>query len=344
MDREFLRTRAFGPIREVVLFLNAYLRRADAHGPASPWRDDKFHVHPTQSPEIWPEHFGEPAFSDAIADLALIKFVFHAYLDACRALNVEETESVLRRDVEEILRHFPAYPQQRSPRGGRVWIDVAGATADAIYNVPNPLMPVFPGEEHGLHSPRDVYALAANTWRHQQNEGGNDLVFLNVQGARLGLLDLEKFKRQLRYCQIGNGTFTAMTLQAGGRYDDAMPNDYMKRLGIWIENFALPVVINECLLQSYTGELRFFPNWKKANGAARFQTLRAVGAFLVSASYNAGRVEWIRITSETGQPLRLVNPWGRSLVVRQRGQRRRLRGTCLTLPTQAGDTLELTAH
>ncbi|QYM79221.1 hypothetical protein K0B96_00985 [Horticoccus luteus] len=344
MDREFLRMRAFGPIREVVLFLNAYLRRPDAHGPTSPWQDNKFHVHPTQSPEIWPEHFGEPAFSDAIADLALIKFTFRAYLDACRALDVEASESALRAEVEEILAHFPEYPQQRSPRGGRVWTDVTGATPDAIYNVPNPLLPVFPGEEHGLHSPPETYALAANTWRHQQNEGGNDLVFLNLQGARLGLLDLEKFKRQLRYCQIANGTFTDMTLQAGGRYDDAMPNDYMKHLGIWIENFALPVVLNECLLQSYSGELRFFPNWKKANGRAQFQTLRAVGAFLVSACFAAGKVQWIRIKSEAGQPLRLVNPWGRTLVVRQRGVRRRLRGTHLTLATRVGETLDFTAR
>ena len=77
----------------------------------------------------------------------------------------------------------------------------------------------------------------------------------------------------------------------------------MKLYGIWVENFAIPVVINECLLQSYTGELRLFPNWSKANGNARFQTLRAVGAFLVSAEYREGKVRWVRITSEAGQRL-----------------------------------------
>ena len=155
-----------------------------------------------------------------------------------------------RRQLDALTAHFPDYPTKESPRGGKVYVDVAGATPDAIYNTPNTLMPVFPGEEIELHSPPEVFELAANTWRNQRNEGGNELVFLNLQGARLGLLDLEKFKRELRYCQMPNGTFTDMNLQAGGRVLDSAEYDFMRLMGIWIENFAVPVVINECLLQA----------------------------------------------------------------------------------------------
>jgi hypothetical protein len=88
--------------------------------------------------------------------------------------------------------------------------------------------------------------------------------------------------------------------------------------------------------------LRVFPNWEKANGDARFQSLRAVGGFLVSASFQAGRIEWVRITSEAGQPLRMINPWKRELVVRQQGSRKKMRGPKLELPTKVGDVLELT--
>ena len=203
-------------------------------------------------------------------------------------------------------------------------------------------MPVFPGEEIGLHSPKEVYELAANTWRNQQNEGGNELVFLSVQGARLGLLDLEKFKRELRYDQMPDGTFTDMLLEAGGRNEDRTPDDLMKLYGIWIENFAIPVVINECMLQSYTGELRLFPNWNQANGNARFQTLRAVGAFLVSAVYQEGKVRWVRITSEVGQRLRIINPWRAQAVVTRNGVRQLVQGEHIELPTRTGETLELT--
>jgi alpha-L-fucosidase 2 len=331
-------------MKEAVEFMNAYMRRPDAYGPRSPWKDTKFHIYPTQSPEIWPEHFGEAEFSDSIADLAFTKFLFKAYLGACRELGIEQQESALIKDAQEVLANFPEYPTRQSPQGGKVFVDVAGASPDVIYNVPNPLTPVFPGEEYGLHSPKAIVELAANTWRNQQNEGGNDLVFQNLQGARLGLLDLEKFKRQLRYCQMPDGTFTDMTLQAGGRYDDSTANDYMKQLGIWIENFALPVVINESMLQSYTGELRLFPNWSRANGNARFQTLRAVGAFLVSAEYREAKVRWVRITSEAGQRLRIINPWQSSLVVNRAGRRQLMQGEHIELPTRAGETLELTEH
>lgn len=34
----------------------------------------------------------------------------------------------------------------------------------------------------------------------------------------------------------------------------------MSRVVIWLENFALPAIINECLMQSYNGILRLFPN------------------------------------------------------------------------------------
>jgi hypothetical protein len=341
MDGEFLRTRAFGPIKEAAEFMNAFMRRPDAHGPSSPWKDDKFHIYPTQSPEIWRQHFGEPEFSDAPPDLTLTKFLFNAYLSACRELRIESQESELMNGVREILDHFPDYPTKDSPRGGKVYVDVAGASPDAIYNTPNTLMPVFPGEEIGLHSPPEVFEIAANTWRTQQNEGGNELVFLNLQGARLGLLDLGKFKRELRYCQMPDGTFTDMNLQAGGRVLDSAEYDFMRMMGIWVENFAIPAVINECVIQSYTGEIRLFPNWSMANGNALFQTLRAVGAFLVSAEYREGKVRWVRITSEAGQRLRLINPWRSGLVVNRNGSRQQMQGDHIELATDTGETLEL---
>jgi hypothetical protein len=342
MDKEFLRTRAFGPIKGATEFMNAFMRRPDAHGSTSPWKDSKFHIYPTQSPEIWRDHFGEPQFSDALPDLTLTKFLFNAYLSACRELGLEVQEAALMKQVQEVLANFPDYVTKESPRGGKVLIDVAGGSPDAIYNTPNPLMPVFPGEEIGLHSPKEVYELAANTWRNQQNEGGNELVFLPLQGARLGLLDLEKFKRELLYDQMPDGTFTDMLLEAGGRNEDTTPEDLMKYYGIWIENFAIPVVINECLFQSYTGALRFFPNWSKANGNARFQTLRAVGAFLVSAEYRDGKVRWIRITSEAGQRLRIINPWRTKAALSHNGAREVVQGGWIELATHAGETLELT--
>jgi len=182
-----------------------------------------------------------------------------------------------------------------------------------VYNCPASTVTVFPGEEHGLHSGETDYALALNAYRHQQNEGGNELVFLNLQAARLGVLDLDRFKRQVGYCSQPNGACTDKVLQVGGRYQDTTKFDWMGVHGIWFENFALPVVINECLMQSYTGIIRLFPNWP-ATRDAQFTTLRAVGAFLVSCERKAGEIRSLVIHSEKGGLCRLYSPWSAASV------------------------------
>ena len=73
----------------------------------------------------------------------------------------------------------------------------------------------------------------------------------------------------------------------------------MMRMGIWTENLSLPVVLNECMLQSYAGVIRLFPNTHNL-GPARFSNLRAVGAFLVSAAWDGTQVSGVEILSERG--------------------------------------------
>ena len=102
-----------------------------------------------------------------------------------------------------------------------------------------------------IRSPRTRIATTAT-------KAATNLVFRNLVGARLGLLDLEAFKRQIRYCLLPNGTCTDRLLEINGRYNDFTDFDFMAPMGIWFENFALPVVINECLMQSYHGEIRLF--------------------------------------------------------------------------------------
>ena len=49
-------------------------------------------------------------------------------------------------------------------------------------------------------------------------------------------------------------------------------------MGVWVENFALPVVVNECLMQSYDETIRLYPNWPMDKDA-EFHNLRAVELF-----------------------------------------------------------------
>ena len=127
--------------------------------------------------------------------------------------------------------------------------------------------------------------------------------------ARLAMLDLDWFKREVQYCRVPNGVANDRVRQSGGRYAQSLDFDYMMHMGFWCENFSLPAVLNECMMQSYAGSIRIFPNTHNL-GPARFENLRAVGAFLVSAIYDGDKVTHLSLYSEKGMPARVVSPWG----------------------------------
>jgi alpha-L-fucosidase 2 len=81
--------------------------------------------------------------------------------------------------------------------------------------------------------------------------------------------------------------------------------------GGMLENIGATVAINDMLLQSHGGVMRFFPVWDAAAlGPASFTTLRAYGAFLVSASVDAGGVvSPVALSSEVGGDVVFESPW-----------------------------------
>ena len=66
-------------------------------------------------------------------------------------------------------------------------------------------------------------------------------------------------------------------------------------------------------MQSYAGTIHLFPN-VKGLGPVRFQNLRAVGAFLVSATHNGKNLTHISLHSEKGKRVRMADPWNGSAV------------------------------
>jgi hypothetical protein len=337
LDEEFLREQGFGPIREAVLFLVDYMTRPEAHGEA--WGDDKYHVFPSAVPELYDFRAGFPYNKDPLPDLALIKFVFNAYLEAVRVLDVEVQEGETIDKVREILGHFPEYPRAES-QFGEIYVNVVGEDPDIVQNAPASMMHVFPGEEYGMDAPPDVSEILTNTWRNLRTEGGNDLVFRNLQGARLGLLDLDAFVRELRYALMDNGTFSDRVRQGHGRYDDTTNHYFMDEMGIWTENFAVPAVLNECLMQSWNGEIRLYPNWP-ADRDASFTTLRAKGAFLVSAEQRDGSVQWVEVFSEKGAALHMRSPWPAGARVTIDGSTRVIEGERIQLETRPAQTIRM---
>ncbi len=154
------------------------------------------------------------------------------------------------------------------------------------------------------------------------------------------MLDLEKFKRQINYCLLPNGTASDMAMQVHGRYNDESDYGFMNHMGIWFENFALPVVINECLMQSYNGTIRLFPNWP-AEKNAEFHNLRAAGAFLVSATLENGKVKEVEITSEAGSRLKILLPWEKGGTIITNGGKTIVRESYFETDTKKGEKISL---
>ncbi|TQK17693.1 glycosyl hydrolase family 65 [Microbacterium sp. SLBN-154] len=302
-DVELLRERLFEPIEAATEFMVAYLDR-----PAALADDgtEQRHIFPTVVPEMYGLTPDLRLNRDCLIDLTLTKFLFGAYRDALTALGRDPDEVPLAKRTRELQVLLPPY-STAATEVGDVLISVPGEDPDVVYNIPLAGATVFPGEEHSWGSPRPVQDLVKRSIARQRLEGGNELVFVHLQKARMGILDPDEFEAQLEYCELPNGTYTDRILEAFGRYNDATPFDFMAEMGVFVENFAISGVVNELMMQSSTGVIRLFPN-DTSIGNAEFENLRAVGGFIVSARYASGGCDRIRVQSECGGTLRILTP------------------------------------
>lgn len=314
-DLELLRARIYPVMREAALFLVQYMTRDGSN----PNHDDKYHLFPTIVPELYGLSENFKLNLDGAVDLTFTKFIFRAMLQAIADLGLEQEEAPLAQQIQQILNAYPEYPSAES-RWGKVYTSVQGEDPNnVIYNCPANLMQIFPGEDvDALTASEEELQLARNSWRHHYNEGGNDLVFYHMIAARLKTIDLERFKRHIRYCLLSNGTAADRVMLAGGRYNDDTDFSFMGRMGIWIENFSLHGVITECLLWGHHDTVELFPNWDKQKSAS-FCSLRTKGAFLIDAGCADGTVTHVKVRSEQGGAFKLKNPW--NAAVDQHGNR-----------------------
>lgn len=74
-------------------------------------------------------------------------------------------------------------------------------------------------------------------------------------------------------------------------------------------NFAAAAGVQEMLLQSHRGRIEVFPAVPDSWRDAAFSTLRAQGAFLVSAERRDGVTRRVEVESEKGGVCRLLSPW-----------------------------------
>jgi hypothetical protein len=186
---------------------------------------------------------------------------------------------------------------------------------------------IYPGNGIGLDSPPDLLQRATNQiYVMNRWVDGNGMNSFYPAAARVG------YDPNTILSQMDN-----MIGQWG------WANGFYNAFGGWMENESIvPNTIQEMLMQSYEGVIRFFPCWP-TNLDARFGTLLAYGAFLVSAQQHDGVVSGVKIISEKGYPCTIQNPWpGQSVAVTRNGLLGEVvSGARFTLTNAPNDTLDL---
>jgi hypothetical protein len=247
---------------------------------------------------------GQVDYSDdcnPILGLGLIRMVFRGLLDISRELGDENPAAPKWR---HILEHISPYPvQERNGRtvfryteSGMAWCD--GNSLGVQH--------VFPAGAIGLGSNKEPLEIARNTLVEMSRwEDYNAFPTFYAAAARLGHDPAEILRRLNEEIR-----------------KHAYPNLYIYYGGGGIECCSgVPVCINEMLLQSHEGILRFFPVWEKDKDA-EFYNLRAYGAFLVSAAIRDGKIGEISIFSEKGKRCVFQKPFEECGVFRVDGEER----------------------
>lgn len=232
-----------------------------------------------------------------VLSLGLVRMLFRGLLEVDAMLGVGNAR---RETWEHILAELSPYPIGPGEDGKRRLLGAEQGLGRFNYHEFNKRLfmqgLVFPTGNEGREQASEAFALLAEEteamsdapWLEAFN--GFDTVF--PAAARLGAEPtrlLDRLRRKLRR--------------------DGYDNLWIYQGGGGIETIGgITAGVQEMLLQSYEGVVRLFPCWP-ADRDARFERLRADGAFIMSAHFAGGRVRECSILSERGGQLVVVQPW-----------------------------------
>jgi hypothetical protein len=237
----------------------------------TPDEEGVLHLPPTHSPE-----YGEAP--DANYDLGLLRWGCATLLDLSEELGVD---AGLRPEWSRILEKLVPYPRNESG-----FMIGRGVGYDKSHRHWSHLLMIYP-----LRMVTPVNGDAALIRTSLDRWHG-------LKGAHAGY-------------SFTAGASIAALLGDGPRAYDFLESfkAYVRPSTMYYEGSGLPVMetplhaacaIQEMLLQSWGGTLRVFPAMPAAWGDAAFESLRAEGAFLVSAARRSGRTLWVRVHSLDG--------------------------------------------
>jgi hypothetical protein len=322
-DVTFLRERAWPLLRDVVRFYEAYLRPDPESG--------RLNLEPSLFYESACPRL-ECSGRNSGYELPMVYAAFQMAIQAAERLACEPALRDRWRGVLARLAEFPAADEQSG------WIAFDGRDLRAVPTHFFSLTPVFPAELvslwHGpekwrqqalatLKNPVTANSLTGKAWC-----GGQGLREL----VRLGLAEQALAAARFEPGNGDNANNANGLVQAwGGHYLQADHGPGMCG------------VLPDMLLLAPDGVLRLFPCWPETLPAT-FHSLRAPGAFLVSAEFAGGQTVRAVIQSLAGNALRLANPWPGAARLREvttGAEKLRSAERLLCCPTVPGELLQL---
>jgi hypothetical protein len=312
-DLEWLRTIGYPYVKEVAAFWENYLKFEPfdkAQGGNGRYVICKDAIHEGTGDE-----------TNNVLSLGFVRAIFKAMLQFSTDLGVDEA----RRDKwRHILAHISEFPTQQ--RNGKTVFRYTEKGLDWFVAGTLGIQQIFPGGAFGLESDPKMLEICRDTITELNRWSDvNGFSSIYTAAARVGY-DPDEILRHLRTTVQWRGQANLTLEYAGGG----------------IENNSGFLTLNEMLLQSHEGVLRFFPCWNKEKDA-RFGGLRTYGAFLVSAELKGGKVRGVRILSEKGKDCTVQNPWpGSAVRIARNGKRAEtITGERFVLKTHAGELVEL---
>jgi hypothetical protein len=286
MDRNWLAETGFPALRDCALFYTDFLQRGE---------DGFFHAFPSNQ--------GEDGFSGNPDDFRdrpqIIRHARYCLRNAIQAAEALDLDHDLASQWRTILAHL-AHEDGDPGRARLLYPDTRSeALAPELYAFDGNLLPC---------GTADGQAPAYLDTDHESYRWyPGKLPYLIMQSLRTGVFrpdrDFDHVRELLERWTHGNGLLWGMSV---GNYGHT---------GAWTESLGITGALQDLLMQSWDGVIRIFPGFPSGMDAS-FTDLRAVGAFLVSASRSGGVVGEVSITSLRGGTCVMENPWpGRKIAV-----------------------------
>ncbi len=306
-DTEYLRTVGYPILKEAALFYHDYLL-TDENGEKYifPSRSQEFVACPGLSNEF---------MTNSLIDLALFKFVLSRAAQSAEILGVDAgLAKEWRGDVAALRSDYA------------VWADGTWKTAEDTddtslgYGTPSvsDLCPICITDEVDKWRGTDEMKTAAQKSVDKfvdKNTMPWDMSFGIISRLRMGDKDYARLALELLpKCREGGN----LNRSDACDYDE---NNEMKPDGqhsFFVDKGSayLSECITEMLLQSQGGIIRIFPAYPDGIGDAAFFSLRARGAFLVSAEFRSGKPAYAIVRSLRGNGCRFMNVFGDKISVR----------------------------